>query len=145
MLELAGHIDINRSAEDLWRLLLDPQILMRSIPECEELELISPGRYRVAFKVRAGFLRSRFAGEVELKDVVEHERCQLELTAKGTAGVVHGITKLWLLPAADGIRTRFSYESRAKASGMIAIVGSKWVQGSARAMVEQLIAEVSRL
>lgn len=144
MLELAGEIDVERSPVELWGLLLDPQNLRRSVPECEELELVAPGRYRLAFKVRLGFLRSRFRGELELKDVVEFERCRIELNASGTSGVVQGITQFRLATAADGIRTRFSYESQARASGVIASIGLKWVQGNARSMLEQFLAEITQ-
>ena len=86
MLKITGQVTVNRSPADLWRLLMDPEVLKRCIPKCEELEVIGPQRYRVALKVGFGLVRGHFKGEAELKDVVEFETYRLEVHAKGTAG-----------------------------------------------------------
>ena len=144
-MKLSGQVTVNRPPPDLWRLLMDPAVLRRCIPRCEEFELITPGRYRVGLMVGLGLIRGRFKGEAELKDVVEFEKYRLDLCAKGTTGFIQGATLIRLLPLIGGVQTELSYESDAQVGGMLASMGARLFQGAARSFAEELLVEIGRL
>ena len=123
---------------------MDPQVLRKCIPQCEEFEVIEPMKYRVAIKVGFGLVRGSFRGQAELKEVIEPERYRLEVHAKGTTGFIQGSTDVRLVPL-EGGRTELTYESQAQAGGMLASVGSRFLQGAARSFAEEFFDELSRL
>ncbi len=145
MLKITGQVTVNRSPADLWSLLMDPGVLKRCIPKCEELEVIGPQRYRVALKVGFGLVRGHFKGEAELKDVVELETYRLEVHAKGTAGFVQGSTRVRLAALNGGEQTALAYESDAHLGGMLASVGARLLQGAVRSFTEQFFDEIAKL
>ncbi len=145
MLKVSGQIIVHRTPGDLWRLLMDPVVLRKCLPKCEEFEEISPRKFRVSLKMGVGLIRSRFRGEAELKDVVEGEGYRFELFAKGTGGSVEGATVVRLASAAEGSKTELYYVSDARVSGLIASMGAKLFEGTARSLAEQFFDEISKL
>ena len=145
MLKITGQKIVNRSPPDLWSLLMDPEVLRRCIPQCEEFEVMAPLKYRVLLKLGFGLVKGQFRGEAELKDVIEPERYRLEVRATGTTGFVHGSTDVRLVPVDGGQRTELSYESSAQAGGMLASVGARFLQGAARSFTEEFFEELAKL
>jgi hypothetical protein len=145
MLKVTGQKIVHRPLADLWQLLMDPQVLRKCIPQCEEFEVVGPGKYRVAIKVGFGLVRGSFRGEAELKDVVEPERYRLEVHAKGTTGFLKGSTEVRLSPIDGGQRTELAYESQVQAGGMLASVGARFLQGAARSFAEEFFDELAKL
>ncbi len=144
-MKVNGQVLVNRTPADLWRLLIDPEILRKCLPRCEEFQEIGPRRFRVSIRVGVGLIRSRFRGEAELKDVVEGEGYRFELYAKGFSGSVEGVTVVRLMSAAEGLKTELIYESNAHLSGLIASMGSQLIQGAARSLADQFFDEISKL
>lgn len=145
MLKVSGQRTVDRSPADLWQLLMDPQVLQKCLPNCEELEEIAPGRFRVSLKVGIGLIRSRFRGEAELKDVVEQEGYRFELSARGTGGTIDAATVVRLISMSEGSRTELNYESEARVTGFIASVGTRLFEGTARSLAEQFFDEIAKL
>jgi carbon monoxide dehydrogenase subunit G len=145
MLKLTGQVTVNRPPADLWKLLMDPSVLKKCIPKCEDFEEIGPFRYRVALKVGFGLVRGHFKGEAELKDVVELETYRLEVHAKGSTGFVEGATCVRLAAVNGGQQTALHYESDAHVGGMLASVGARLFQGAARSFADQFFDEISKL
>jgi hypothetical protein len=143
MLKLTGRKTIDRPPAEVWRLLMDPSVLRDCIPGCQELELIEPGKYRIALKVGLGLARGSFRGEAELKDVEEPVKYRLEVRARGTMGFIQGATEVRIAPAGDGKQSDLSYESEAQVGGVLASVGARLFQGAARGFTEEFFEKLS--
>ena len=143
MLKLSGQKTIDRPPADVWKLLMDPEVLRECIPGCQELELIEPRKYRIALKVGLGLVKGSFRGEAELKDVEVPVKYTLEVRAKGTTGFIQGATHVRIAPADGGKQSELSYESEAQVGGMIASVGARLFQGAARSFTEEFFEKLS--
>lgn len=143
MLKLSGQKTIDRPPEEVWRLLMDPAVLRECIPGCKELELIGPGKYRIALKVGLGLIRGSFKGEAELKDVEEPVKYRLEVRARGTTGFIQGATEVRIAPAGGGKQSDLSYESEAQVGGLLASVGARLFQGAARSFTEEFFEKLA--
>jgi len=123
------------SRESLWQALLDPSLLVRVLPGCEPLAAAGENAWRAAMTVRIGPVAGRFAGTLELSDLVAPESYHLRLEGSGPAGFLRGAGAIALAPAAGG--TRLSYEVEAQVGGRIASVGQRLVESSGRALARQ--------
>ena len=145
MVKISGKRVVPHGPHDLWRFLMSPEVLQKCMQGCEEFEEVGPGKYRVALKVGFGLVKGRFRGEVELKDVVELKGYRLEMQAKGTMGFLRGVTRVELAPLDGGGATEICFESEAQVGGVLASVGSRFVEGAAQSFVNGFFEEISRL
>jgi hypothetical protein len=145
MVKISGKRVVPHGPQELWRLLMSAEVLRKCMEGCEEFEEVAPGKYRVALKVGFGPVKGRFRGEVELKDVVELKGYRLEMQAKGTMGFLRGATRVELAPLDGGGSTEIAFESEAQVGGVLASVGSRFVEGAARSYIDSFFAELSKL
>ena len=143
MVKVSGKRVVPRSPGDVWRLLMSPEVLRKCIQGCEELEPVGNGRYRLVVKVGIGLVKGRLRGEVELADVVERESYRLEVQAQGMMGSLRGTTRVGILPMDGGGATEVSFESEAQVHGVLATLGSRYVDGAARSMVDAFFGELA--
>lgn len=143
-MKISGRVQIPRTPAEVWDLLMDPATLRRSIPKCEELEPLGANRFRVQLRFGVGFVRGKLRGEAELRDIVVGESYAFEVRARGTAGSVEGLTFVQLSPASGGASTELHYESDARVAGLLASVGEKWFEGTARSLAERFFEEIAR-
>ena len=144
-MKVSGKTVIERSPAELWELLLDPDVLRRCIPGCEELERAEDDTYRVKLKVGFGVLKGRFQGQVTLKDVKPRESYRLEVSARGATGFINGQTSIRLHELDGGKRSELEYEGEAHVGGVIASVGARFFQGAARNFTAEFFEAISSL
>jgi len=133
-MKLAGDYLFEASVPEVWSALFDPVILAAVMPGCEKLELVD-GQYVGAIKVRVGPIQGNFTGKVDLKDKVEPESYTMIVDGRGAPGFVKATAAVKL--AAEGDRTRVSYDCDAQVGGKIASVGQRLLEASSRAIVAQ--------
>ena len=68
-MELSGDIWIGATRPKVWEGLNDAEVLVRSIPGCESMEVISPTERAARVMVKAGPARARFTGHVRMEDI----------------------------------------------------------------------------
>lgn len=144
MLRVTGRKVVPRPPEDVWRILTDGESLKECIPGCEELVPTGPGRWRIALRLGLGIVKGSFRGEAELKNVEEPVRYTLEVKAKGTMGFVEGATTVRLEPLDGGGSTEVHYESAGHVGGIVASVGSRFFEETARTFTEEFFARIAR-
>jgi len=116
--------------------------MRRCIPGCDTFEVLEPGRYQIALRVRFGLLRGLFRGEAQLKDVVDLERYRLEMNTRGKAGRIQGSTDVRLQRLDGGEHTEIFYQSDAQVSGVLASVGARLFQGAALSLADRFFDEL---
>jgi hypothetical protein len=139
-----GESVVARTRERLWALVLDPRVLRESIPGCQSLDETAPRRYHIVLKFGKGPVRGRFHGEAELCDVVETERCRIDVHAKGLPGSVKGSVVVCLGAVQGDPRTRLSWEADAEVHGLLRVLGTSFWEHTARSFVDHLVGELSR-
>jgi|SRR5579863_3022521 len=129
-MKLEGTYSIPAPREKVWRHLLNPETLARSLPGCEKLEPNPDGSFSADLKVGIGPVRGTYHGRVEIVDPQPPESYRLKVEGKGAVGFVKGEGTLRLTE--DGAGTVISYAGDAQVGGVIASVGQRLIESASR-------------
>ncbi|MDQ2683503.1 MAG: SRPBCC domain-containing protein, partial [Chloroflexota bacterium] len=72
-MELAGEHTFNVPREQVWKFMLDPEVLKACLPGCEKLEAVGEDEYIATMKIGISFIRGTFNGKVKITDKNEPE------------------------------------------------------------------------
>ncbi len=120
----------------VWEAILDPDVLSRTLPGCEDMAPVADNRFRGKLKMKVGPVQGVFEGGVELLDLDPPNGYRLKMDGKGAPGFVNGSGSLRLEDADDG-GTLLHYEIDAQVGGRIAAVGQRLLDSSARVLTRQ--------
>lgn len=135
-MELNGDIFIGASPEQVWLGLNSPQVLLASIPGCEEVQQQSATETHVRVLIKMGPVRARFVGKVVMSEVRPDEGCVLNFEGSGgAAGFAKGRSTVVLTPEAAG--TRLSYTAAASVGGKLGQIGGRMIDASAKQTADQ--------
>jgi carbon monoxide dehydrogenase subunit G len=126
----------------VWEALLDPQVLARTLPGCDELRAEGDHRFRGALNLRIGPVQGRFDGTVALTDLVASERFTISIRGQGPAGFLDG-TGLVRLEDEEG-GTALVYDMDARVGGRVAGVGQRLLDSTAKAVTSQALDGLGR-
>lgn len=135
-MELNGDIFIGASPAQVWLGLNSPQVLLASIPGCEEVQQQSATETHVRVLIKMGPVRARFVGKVVMSEVRPGEGCVLNFEGSGgAAGFAKGRSTVVLTPEAAG--TRLSYTAAASVGGKLGQIGGRMIDASAKQTADQ--------
>ncbi len=135
-MELSGSILIGAPRTTVWDGLNDAEILVRSIPGCESMEVISPTERAARVMVKVGPVRARFTGHVRMEDIRPGEGCTLHFEGSGgPAGMAKGHSAVNLTDEDGG--TRLNYTVQASVGGKLGQVGGRMIDAAAKQMADQ--------
>lgn len=126
----------------VWDALLDPAVLVRTIPGCQTLEQTGPDHYKATVEAGVASIKGLFDGEVELCDPEPQERIILKANGKGSPGTVSATVRVSLTEQ-DGA-TRIDYDADAVVGGMIGGVGQRMLTSVGRRTAGEFFAAVER-
>ena len=140
-MRIQGTYTLHAPRERVWEALLDPAILAQSLPGCEELLPAGPEQYEMKMKVAMGMVNGLFTGRVRLTDQQEPESYALHLNGTGKIGFVTGVGRFRLEEAGEN-QTTVDYEGEMQAGGLIAGVGQRLMDMSAKMMIKRFFASL---
>ena len=120
----------------VWEAILDPEVLSRTLPGCEDMAPVGDNRFRGKLKMKVGPVQGVFEGGVELLDLDPLNGYSLKMDGKGAPGFVNGRGSLRLEDNEDG-GTLLHYEIDAQVGGRIAAVGQRLLDSSAKVLTRQ--------
>jgi hypothetical protein len=132
-MKIEGTRDFPVPRQQLWVMLMDPEMLRRCLPGCERLEPEGENRYRAEIKVGIAAVKGAYTGSVRISDVDEPNSFRLAVEGKGSTGFVRGSAELALAEAATGTSLRYSGDLQV--GGLIAAIGQRMLQGMASTLV----------
>ena len=142
-MELTGDILVNAPRDKVWAALNDPAILLRCIPGCEHIEVVSPSEKQVRVLVRVGPVRARFVGKIRMDQVRAAQGCVLHFEGSGgAAGMASGSSSVELADEGDG--TRLRYTAQASVGGKLGQIGGRMMDAAAKQMADQFFAALQR-
>lgn len=121
--------------------LVDPEVLRRSIPGCEELIPIGENAYEARLKIGVAGLKGTYSGRAELRDQHAPESFTLAFSGKGGPGFVQGQAAIQLA-GADG-STLVTCLTDVQVGGLIAAVGSRLIEATARKLADDFFRRLS--
>lgn len=135
MIELAGEYEFAAPRELVWEMMLDPEVLARTIPGCEKLERVDENAFQGRLNIRVGPVQGVFQGKVESTDLHPPTSFHMIVNGNGPAGVVRGEGNITL--EAIQAKTLLRYDGSVQVSGRIASVGQRVMDSSAKSIVKQ--------
>jgi uncharacterized protein len=136
-MDMHGSRHLAVTQQQAWDALNDPEVLKTCIPGCDKVEATGENQYAIGMAVKIGPVSARFAGKINLVDVMPPNSYTLAFEGQGgAAGFGKGTAKVNLAPAAEGAGCELAYTAQAQVGGKIAQVGQRLVDGVARSMAE---------
>ena len=136
-MDMQGSRHLAVTQQQAWEALNDPEVLKTCIPGCDKVEPTGENQYAIGMAVKVGPVSARFAGKINLVDVMPPNSYTLAFEGQGgAAGFGKGTAKVNLAPAAEGAGCELAYTAQAQVGGKIAQVGQRLVDGVARSMAE---------
>lgn len=141
-MRLAGSHDLPFPRDAVWEALMDPQVLSRTLPGCEQLERTGDDVFAGRLRVSVGPVRGEFRGTLKLTDLSPPGSYRMRLDGQGPNGFMNGEGTVQLEDTATG--TRLHYDLDAQVGGRIAGVGQRVLDSSARSVARQGLAGLER-
>ena len=66
-MDISGEYRLALGRQDAWRALMDPEVLSRCTPGCEDLERLETGRYRARVRLAIGPVKATFHTNLETR------------------------------------------------------------------------------
>lgn len=140
-MKITGRAAIPFPVEPVWEALLDPAVLVRTIPGCERLE--TTGEHTYAMTVTAGVaaIRGTYTGTCALSDLAPHESLVMRLQGAGAPGTIDATVHV-SFSHADNVTT-VDYDADAVVGGMVGGVGQRMLGSVSRRMAGEFFDNVA--
>jgi carbon monoxide dehydrogenase subunit G len=127
-LQLEGSHKIDAPRDRVFAALIDPAILEKCIPGCEQMVQTGDNQYSAKLTAGVGPIKGVFSATISLQGVLVPERYKLVVEGKGQPGFVKGSGELTLTDGDGG--TLIRYTGEVHAGGLLASVGQRMIQAT---------------
>jgi hypothetical protein len=142
-MRISGEATLVAPVEKVWAALLDPKVLVSTIPGCERLVQTGENAYDMTVTAGVAAIRGTYSGSCELSDLKEHESLVLRARGSGAPGTIDTTVNVRFDPNDDGTTTLF-YDADAIVGGMVGGVGQRMLTSVSRRMATEFFGNVER-
>ncbi|HSV37615.1 MAG TPA: carbon monoxide dehydrogenase subunit G [Nocardioidaceae bacterium] len=143
-MKISGDAVLHAPVEKVWDALLDPAVLVRTIPGCERLEATGENAYAMTVTAGVAAIRGTYAGSCELRDLHPHESLVLKAQGAGAPGTIGADVQVRFADNGDGT-TALTYEADAIVGGMIGGVGQRMLTSVSKRMAGEFFGNVEQV
>lgn len=143
-MKLTGEATLHAPVERVWDALLDPAVLVRTIPGCERLEATAENSYAMTVTAGVAAIRGTYSGSCTLSDLAPHSSLVMKLQGAGAPGTIGAEVHVGFAENGDGT-TRVTYEADAIVGGMVGGVGQRMLTSVSRRMAAEFFGNVDQL
>lgn len=118
-----GETDLSAPPAEVWRRLLDPEVLAAVIPGCRKMERTGPDAFEAEVSIGVAGIRGVYVAKIRIGEQTPPDSMRMEFVAQGRLGNGRGTALVQL--AARGEGTRLSYRYGADVGGTVAAVGNR--------------------
>ncbi len=137
-MKVSGEVTLRAPVDRVWAALLDPAILVRTIPGCERLETIGDNSYAMTVTVGVAAVRGTYAGTCALHDLQEPHSLRMTAEGSGAPGTIAADVEAQLQSNDDG-STTLRYDCQMVVGGMIAGVGQRMLGSVSRRLTAEFL------
>ncbi|WP_166133118.1 SRPBCC family protein [Nocardioides ochotonae] len=141
-MKIAGSNVIAAPVERVWDSLLDPAVLVATIPGCERLVATGENAYDMTVTAGVGAIKGTYTGTCRLSDLDQHQSLTMHLRGSGAPGTVDAAVAV-RFGAADG-GTEVAYEADATVGGMVGGVGQRMLTSVSKRMAAEFFGNVEK-
>lgn len=141
-MEVTQQSTFDAPRERVWTNLLDFKVLARTLPGLDSLDPITPEKCEISMSVLVPSITGTYRGQIEVSEKNEPHSYRLIGEARGRLGWVRGDARFALSSTEDG--TAVDAVLVFQAGGMLASVGQRFVEATARSMLKQFFSAFGR-
>jgi uncharacterized protein len=143
-MKVAGEAVLSAPVEHVWSALLDPSVLVRTIPGCERLETTGEHTYDMTVNAGVAAIRGVYSGTCALSDLDPHDSLVLKAQGAGAPGTIAADVKVGFTDNGDGT-TLLRYDADAIVGGMIGGVGQRMLTSVSKRMAGEFFGNVEQV
>ncbi len=144
-MEIHGEHLIHAARDSVWHLLNDPVVLARITPGVTRLVPDGDDRYKATITVALGPVKGAFQGQIEVTEKRAPEAMTLKLQARGPGGGVAAVGRITLHEVkTETGATRVTWSGEPQLMGLLATVGSRFVEGTAKTQADEFFIQLER-
>ena len=134
-MNIEGTYTLQGMPEEVWRCLMDPQVLRRTIPGLERLERENTHRYAVTLHIRQAPLIGLYQGYVTISEQQYPSQYHMAIESEGKQGKISGEGAIQL--SRHDENTVVSYKGTLNAGKLAALLPPPVAQGAAKLLIQQ--------
>lgn len=133
---------IEASPDVCYRLLTDPDVLVRTMPGLKRMTAREDGTYEAEMEMGVAAIRGRYSGTLAIQDRVEGTSYRLVMDGQGPGGFVNVNLSVRFDAVPEGCDV--SYDGEAKVGGTVAGVGQRMISGVASFIMNQFFSNIAK-
>ena len=141
-MKISGENVIAAPVAQVWEAILDPRVLVATIPGCEQLEATGANAYAMTVSAGVAAIRGTYSGACTLSDLVEHESLTMKLQGAGAPGTIDAGVAVRFERAGES--TVLTYDADAVVGGMIGGVGQRMLSSVSKRMAAEFFGNVEQ-
>jgi carbon monoxide dehydrogenase subunit G len=142
-MKITGTNVVEQPVHKVWDALLDPRVLVATIPGCERLVATGENAYDMTVTAGVAAIKGTYQGQCTLSDLVEHQGLTMRLSGAGAPGTIDATVQVaFSSPTPD--TTEISYDADAVVGGMVGGVGQRMLTSVSRRMAGEFFGNVAR-
>lgn len=142
-MKITGQNTIAAPVDKVWEAILDPRVLVATIPGCEQLEATGENAYAMTVSAGVAAIRGTYSGSCTLEDLRQGEGLTMRLKGAGAPGTIDATVLVGFSGA--GEQTELTYDADAVVGGMIGGVGQRMLTSVSRRMAAEFFGNVEKV
>jgi carbon monoxide dehydrogenase subunit G len=142
-MRIAGENTLHAPVSRAWDALLDPAVLVATIPGCERLVATGENSYDMTVTAGVAAIKGTYAGTCVLSDLAEPASLVMKLDGAGAPGTIGATVNVGFADAGDGTTT-VTWDADAVVGGMIGGVGQRMLSSVSKRMAGEFFGNVDK-
>ena len=140
-MKISGSNVVAQPVDKVWDAILDPRVLVATIPGCERLEETGDHQYAMTVTAGVASIRGTYSGSCSLSDLQERESLVMRLQGAGAPGTVDATVQVRFSEPGPG-QTEIAYDADAIVGGMVGGVGQRMLSSVSKRMAGEFFDNV---
>jgi carbon monoxide dehydrogenase subunit G len=141
-MKISGSNVVPFPVETVWDAILDPRVLVATIPGCEQLAATGENAYDMTVTAGVAAIKGTYQGSCTLSDLKSNESLVMRLSGAGAPGTIDATVKVFFGEAEPGV-TKIDYEADAIVGGMVGGVGQRMLTSVSKRMAGEFFGNVA--
>lgn len=141
-MKIAGEAVLNAPVDRVWDAILDPEVLVRTIPGCERLESTGENSYAMTVTAGVASIKGTYAGVCNLSDLKVQESLLMRAEGSGAPGTIGVDVRVGFADLGNGT-TKLTYDADAVVGGMVGGVGQRMLTSVSKRMAGTFFSSIN--
>ena len=143
-MKITGEAVLQAPLPKVWDALLDPEVLVRTIPGCERLETTGENAYAMTVTVGIAAIKGTYTGSCRITDLDRHRSLRLSAEGAGAPGTIAADVDVRFSEDETTGSTVLQYDADTTVGGMIGGVGQRMLSSVSRRLATEFFTAVER-